>query len=173
MCWSINLSGTSLNDETFFEFVRGQLASLRIPHDSICFEITETAAITNFARAQKFINEFKSLGCRFSLDDFGSGMSSFAYLKHLPVDYLKIDGAFINDIVNDPIDRAMVEAINKVAHLMGMQTIAEFVENLDQLELLREIGVDYVQGYAISRPKLFFIFADAPSSARHAKLMNA
>ena len=96
-----------------------------------------------------------------------------AYLKHLPVDYLKIDGAFINDILNDPIDRAMVEAINKVAHLMGMQTIAECVENLDQLELLREIGVDYVQGYAISRPELFFIFADAPSSARHAKLMNA
>ena len=165
VCWSINLSGTSLNDETFSDFVREQFASLRIPHDSICFEITETAAITNFARAQKFINEFKSLGCRFSLDDFGSGMSSFAYLKYLPVDYLKIDGAFINDIVNDPIDRAMVEAINKVAHLMGMQTIAEFVENLDQLELLREIGVDYVQGYAISRAELFFMFTDAPSSA--------
>ena len=99
-------------------------------------------------------------------------MSSFAYLKHLPVDYLKIDGAFINDIVNDPIDRAMVEAINKVAHLMGMQTIAECVENLDQLELLREIGVDYGQGYAISQPELFFMFTDAPSSARPAKLMN-
>ena len=165
LCWSINLSGASLNDETFFDFVREQFASLRIPHDSICFEITETAAITNFARAQTFINEFKRLGCRFSLDDFGSGMSSFAYLKHLPVNFLKIDGAFINDILNDPIDRAMVEAINKVAHLMGMQTIAEFVENTAQLELLREIGVDYGQGYAISRPELFFMFADAASGA--------
>ena len=157
--WSINLSGTSLNDEAFFDFVRGQFGTLRIPYDTICFEITETAAITNFARAQKFIGEFKNLGCRFSLDDFGSGMSSFAYLKHLPVDYLKIDGAFIRDILDDPIDRAMVEAINKVAHLMGVQTIAEFVENLDQLELLREMGVDYVQGYGVSPPELFFMFS--------------
>ena len=164
--WSINISGTSLNDETFFEFVRGQFGSLCIPYDAICFEITETAAITNFTRAQKFISEFKSLGCRFSLDDFGSGMSSFAYLKHLPVDYLKIDGAFIRDILDDPIDRAMVEAINKVAQLMGIQTIAEFVENLDQLELLREIGVDYAQGYGVSRPQLFFMFSDAPHDAR-------
>jgi EAL domain-containing protein (putative c-di-GMP-specific phosphodiesterase class I) len=158
--WSINLSGTSLNDETFFEFVRMQFQSLPIPYDAICFEITETAAITNFARAQQFINEFKQLGCRFSLDDFGSGMSSFAYLKHLPVDYLKIDGAFIEDILDDPIDRAMVEAINTVAHLMGVQTIAEFVENQEQLELLRKIGVDYAQGFGISRPQLFFSFSD-------------
>ena len=164
--WSINLSGTSLNDETFFEFVRGQFGTLRIPYDAICFEITETAAITNFARAQKFIAEFKSLGCRFSLDDFGSGMSSFAYLKHLPVDYLKIDGAFIRDILDDPIDRAMVEAINKVAQLMGIQTIAEFVENIEQLELLRKMGVDYAQGYGVSRPKLFFMFSDQPHGAR-------
>ena len=158
--WSINLSGTSLNDETFFEFVRAQFRSLPIPYDAICFEITETAAITNFARAQQFINEFKGLGCRFSLDDFGSGMSSFAYLKHLPVDYLKIDGAFIEDILHDPIDRAMVEAINTVAHLMGIQTVAEFVENQEQLELLRKIGVDYAQGFWISRPQLFFNFSD-------------
>ena len=163
--WSINLSGTSLNDEHFFDFVRGQFASLRIPYDAICFEITETAAITNFAKAQKFINEFKELGCRFSLDDFGSGMSSLTYLKHLPVDYLKIDGAFIRDILDDPIDRAMVEAINKIAQLMGVQTIAECVENLDQLELLREMGVDYVQGYAISRPQLFFMFTDVDTKA--------
>ena len=135
-------------------------------------QIPSLSEVRFSGRAKKFINEFKSLDCRFSLDDFGSGMSSFAYLKHLPVDYLKIDGAFINDIVNDPIYRAMVEAINKVAHLMGMQTIAECVENLDQLELLREIGVDYVRGYAISRVELFFMFTDAPSSARPAKLMN-
>ncbi len=166
--WSINISGASLTDETFFEFVRAQFASLRIPYDAICFEITETAAITNFTRAQKFISEFKSLGCRFSLDDFGSGMSSFAYLKHLPVDYLKIDGAFIRDILDDPIDRAMVEAINKVAQLMGIQTIAEFVENSDQLELLREIGVDYAQGYGVSRPQLFFLFSDSPHDIRPA-----
>ena len=158
--WSINLSGASLNDEAFFEFVRTQFALLRIPCDTICFEITETAAITNFTRAQQFISEFKRLGCRFSLDDFGSGMSSFAYLKHLPVDYLKIDGAFIQDILDDPIDRAMVEAINKVAQLMGIQTIAEYVENNAQLELLRTIGVDYAQGFGISRPKLLFMFVD-------------
>ena len=158
--WSINLSGTSLNDEHFFDFVRVQFASLHIPHDVICFEITETAAITNFAKAQKFIAEFRAMGCRFSLDDFGAGMSSLAYLKHLPVNYLKIDGAFIRDILDDPIDRAMVEAINKVAQLMDIQTIAECVENLDQLELLRTMGVDYVQGYAISRPQLFFTFSD-------------
>ena len=164
--WSINLSGTSLNDETFFEFVRGQFGSLQIPYDAICFEITETAAITNFARAQKFITEFKNLGCRFSLDDFGSGMSSLAYLKHLPVDYLKIDGAFIRDIVDDPIDRAMVEAINKIAQLMGIQTIAEFVENVDQLELLRSMGVDFAQGYGIARPQFFFMFTEQSHKRR-------
>ena len=164
--WSINLSGTSLNDENFFDFVRGQFATLHIPYDAICFEITETAAITNFAKAQKFISEFKALGCRFSLDDFGSGMSSFAYLKHLPVDYLKIDGAFIRDILEDPIDRAMVEAINKVAQVMGIQTIAEFVENRDQLELLKEMGVDYAQGYGVSPPRLFFTFSGIDTSAR-------
>ena len=166
MRWSINLSGASLNDEAFFEFVRGQFGRLRIPYETICFEITETVAITNFRRAQKFITEFKNLGCRFSLDDFGSGMSSFAYLKHLPVDYLKIDGAFIQDILDDPIDRAMVEAINKVAQLMGVQTIAEFVENNDQLALLRQIGVDYAQGYGVSRPQLLFTFSDTRNTVK-------
>ncbi len=103
------------------------------------------------------IRELKALGCGFSLDDFGSGMSSFAYLKHLPVDHLKIDGAFVRDIVDDPIDRAMVEAINKVGHVMGITTIAECVETPQTLAILEEIGVDYAQGFAIARPQAYIM----------------
>jgi EAL domain-containing protein (putative c-di-GMP-specific phosphodiesterase class I) len=103
----------------------------------------------------KFISTLKGLGCRFALDDFGSGVSSFAYLKNLPVDYLKIDGMFVKDIVDDPIDHAMVKSINEIAHVMGMQTIAEFVENDEIKGMLRKIGVDYAQGYGIGRPQVF------------------
>jgi EAL domain-containing protein (putative c-di-GMP-specific phosphodiesterase class I) len=124
-----------------------------LPHSAICFEITETAAIANFGKAMNLISELKALGCGFSLDDFGSGMSSFGYLKHLPVDHLKIDGAFVRDIATDPIDRAMVEAINKVGHVMGITTIAESVENPETLAILKEIGVDYAQGFGIARPE--------------------
>lgn len=149
---AINLSGMSFSDENFRTFVLEQLASSKIPPHWICFEITETAAITNLASAGVFIRELKSRGCRFSLDDFGSGMSSFTYLKHLPVDYLKIDGAFVRDMVENPIDCAMVESINHIGHLMGLQTIAEFVENEQIQEKLREIGVDFAQGYGIEKP---------------------
>lgn len=158
--WFINLSGASLSDEHFLDFLRAELDKLRIPHEAICFEITETAAIANFAKAARFIAELRALGCRFSLDDFGSGMSSFAYLKHLPVDYLKIDGAFVRDIVDDPIDRAMVEAINKVAHLMKIKTIAEYVENPETLAILEQIGVDFAQGFGIARPQPFIVAAN-------------
>jgi len=148
----INLSGSTLGDEEFVDFVRRQFALSKVPPQSICFEITETAAIANLSRAAKMISELKTLGCQFSLDDFGSGFSSFAYLKTLPVDYLKIDGNFVRTMTRNPIDRAMVIAINDIGHLMGMRTIAEFVENDATLGMLKSLGVNHAQGFAIARP---------------------
>ncbi len=153
ICCAINLSGKSLSDEHFHDFVAECLEVSGLPPEKLCFEITETAAITNLQKATDFIHRFKSMGCYFALDDFGSGMSSFAYLKNLPVDYLKIDGLFVKDIADDPIDYAMVKSINDIGHTMGLKTIAEFVENDAILECIREIGVDYVQGYGIALPK--------------------
>ena len=150
--YAINLSGTSLNDEQFIDFVREQLALYLVPPQVICFEITETVAIANLRQAAQFMRSLKQVGCRFALDDFGSGMSSFAYLKNLPVDYLKIDGGFVRQIVDEPTDLAMVEAINHIGHVMGLQTIAEFVENEAILEKIAAIRVDYAQGYGISKP---------------------
>jgi diguanylate cyclase (GGDEF)-like protein len=149
---SINLSGLSLSDEKLFNFIVGQLAVWNIPAYKICFEITETAAIGNLTNATRFINQLKDKGCLFSLDDFGSGLSSFAYLKTLPVDFLKIDGLFVKDILDDKIDLAMVRAINDVGQMMGKKTIAEFVENERIFNLLKELGVDYAQGYGIGKP---------------------
>ncbi|MEO5573220.1 MAG: EAL domain-containing protein [Gammaproteobacteria bacterium] len=154
--WIINLSGSSIGDEGFLEFVREQFVQTTVPHHVICFEITETAAITNLTKAVYFMEQLKALGCRFSLDDFGSGLASFAYLKHLPVDFLKIDGSFIKDMLHDPIDRAMVEAINNVGHIMKIQTIAESVEDEETLALLKTMGVDFAQGYGLARPKSFY-----------------
>lgn len=150
--YTINLSGASINDEQFLPFLKEQLTQYQILPQHICFEITETVAITNLPRAGQIINELKAIGCYFALDDFGSGMSSFTYLKHLPVDYLKIDGNFVKDIVNDPIDSAVVECINRIGHVMGICTIAEFVENEGILEKLSSLGVDYAQGYGIAKP---------------------
>jgi diguanylate cyclase (GGDEF)-like protein len=152
---AINLSGASIGDDRFLDFVREQLALFSVPPQCICFEITETAAIAKLDKAAHFINELRALGCRFSLDDFGAGMSSFAYLKHLPVDFLKIDGVFVKDMADDPIDRAMVEAINSVGHVMGKQTIAEFVDSDRVITALREIGVDFAQGYGVAKPRPF------------------
>lgn len=152
---SINLSGASLGDEAFLDFLQTQAAVAGVPYTSFCFEVTETAAVADLSKAAHFIGQLKSLGCRFSLDDFGAGMSSFGYLKHLPVDYLKIDGSFVKDMLEDPMDRAMVEAINHIGHVMGKKTIAEFVENVQTLEALREIGVDFGQGFALARPMPF------------------
>ena len=151
---SINLSGVSLADEDFLIFVTTELASTGLPPSKVCFEITETAAIANLAGAMRFIEVLRRIGCRFALDDFGSGLSSFAYLKSLPVDFLKIDGVFVKDIVEDPIDRELVRAINEIGHVMGKRTIAEFVESKEILAALGEIGVDYAQGFELGKPKL-------------------
>ena len=150
---SINLSGLSLSNEAFLAFVMRELEGSGIPPEKICFEITETVAIANLSSATGFIKALKERGCRLALDHFGSGLSSFAYLKNLPVDFLKIDGLFVKDILDDPMDLAMVKSINDIGHVMGKQTIAEFVENEGILEMLTEIGVDYVQGYGIDRPR--------------------
>lgn len=150
---TINLSGASLGDDGLCDFVRTQIAANGVKPSSICFEITETVAISNYQSAVRFMQEMRSIGCAFALDDFGSGLSSFAYLKTLPVDFLKIDGAFVRNIANDPMDRAIVEAINRVAHVAGLLTIAEFVENDAIIEVLQEIGVDFAQGYGIGKPE--------------------
>jgi diguanylate cyclase (GGDEF)-like protein/PAS domain S-box-containing protein len=150
---AINLSGTSLADEGLLGFVLNEAESLQVDLAHVCFEITETAAISNLSKATHFINGLRSKGCRFSLDDFGSGLSSFSYLKNLPVDYIKIDGSFVVDMLDDPIDRVMVEAIVEVGHVMGVQVIAEWVENEATLLLLKGMGVDYAQGYHLGRPK--------------------
>lgn len=154
MC-AINLSGITIGDDDFLGFLREKFHTYAIPPGMICFEITETSAIANLGSAIRFINELKALGCQFSLDDFCAGMSSFAYLKHLPVDFLKIDGSFVKDMLDDPINRAMVEVINHIGHVMGKRTIAEFVETPQIEQALLEIGVDYAQGYLIERPQLF------------------
>ncbi|OQX13808.1 MAG: GGDEF-domain containing protein, partial [Thiothrix lacustris] len=133
-------------------FVLEEIRQAGISPAMLCFEITERVAIHNVELAQKFIETLKGLGCSFSLDDFGTGVSSFSYLKTLAVDYLKIDGSFIKDIATDSIAEAMVRSVNQVGHLMGIQVIAEYVENEQIIGILRDIGVDYGQGYGISKP---------------------
>ena len=150
---SINLSGQSLCDERFPAFVTTAIQDSGVPPEWLCFEVTETTAITNLSRAVELISGLKRMGCRFALDDFGSGLSSFNYLRNLPVDYLKIDGSFVKDMDRNAVDRAMVEAINEIGHLMGIQTVAEFVTRLGVLEALDEMGVDYAQGYFIATPE--------------------
>ena len=152
---TINLSGASLNDETFLDFVRESIKRYDINPRAICFEITETVAITHFDRAIRLVTALREIGCRFALDDFGSGLSSFGYLKNLPMDFLKIDGGLVRHIVDNPIDAAMVAAINDIGHVMGLQTIAEYVENDAIHEKLRAIGVDYIQGFGIEIPAPF------------------
>ncbi|UJF23473.1 EAL domain-containing protein [Shewanella sp. OMA3-2] len=150
---SINISGKTICDDSFLSFVLEQFEQHNIPPECICFELTETAAIANLNQAAILIRDLKAIGCRFSLDDFGSGMSSFAYLKHLHVDYLKIDGEFVKDMLDDPIDHAMVVSINHIGHVMGIKTIAEFVESDAVMAALADIGVDFAQGYGIEVPK--------------------
>lgn len=149
----INLSGASINDDQFLDFLQDQFSLYQIPPQTICFEITETVAIANLTKASGLIRSLKDMGCRFSLDDFGSGMSSFAYLRNLPIDYLKIDGSFVKNIAKNEIDFAMIEAINRIGHVMGIQTIAEFVENAAILAKIQEVGVDYGQGYFLGEPR--------------------
>lgn len=151
--YSVNLSGSSLNDESFIGFLEEQLKQYPVNPQILCFEITETLAIANLQKAADLILKLKKMGCHFALDDFGSGMSSFSYLKHLPVDYLKIDGNFVKESPTDAVLCAMLQSINNIGHIMGLKTIAEYVENTAVLEKVRALGIDYAQGYAISRPK--------------------
>jgi diguanylate cyclase (GGDEF)-like protein/PAS domain S-box-containing protein len=150
---SINLSGKSVTDPAFLEFITGKLSEYRINPEDICFEITETAAIAKLDLAARFMHELHKLGCRFALDDFGSGLSSFAYLRSLPVNYLKIDGSFVRNLDTDRVNAAMVNAINQLGVVIGIETIAEFVENDDIMRKLADIGVDYAQGHGVSFPK--------------------
>ena len=152
---AINLSGQSLSQEGFLEYVLDKIDLHNVDTRYICFEITETTVISNLDKAQHFMRILRAIGCRFSLDDFGSGLSSFAYLKNLEVDFLKIDGMFIKNIATNKIDRAMVESINNVGHVMGLHTIGEFAENQDIIDILKDIGVDYAQGYGVAMPVLF------------------
>src|SRR5690606_15712282 len=148
----VNLSGSSLSDSTLFMDIRSLLSRYAIKPQRICFEITETAAIANLTDAVEFIKEIREEGFCFALDDFGCGLSSFSYLKTIPVDYLKIDGSFVRNLLNDPIDQGIVEACNRIGHAAGLKTIAEFVENQETKVRLIEMGVDFAQGYGIAKP---------------------
>ena len=151
--FAVNLSGASLKDPAFRSMLLARLQENPALGPHFCFEITETAAIGNLAVVNGFIDAMREFGCRFALDDFGSGLSSFTYLKNLKVDYLKIDGAFVRDIASNAIDHSMVEAIHRIGHLMGLKTVAEYVESEQTLASLRQIGVDYVQGGGVHRPE--------------------
>lgn len=155
--YSINLSGATITEEGFLGFLREQFAATHVPPHLICFEITETTAVANLDRAAEFISALRRMGCRFALDDFGAGMSSFRYLKRLEVDYLKIDGGFVRNMLRDRTDRAVVETINHLGHVAGMKTVAEFVETAEILAALKGIGVDYAQGYFMDVPSPFAV----------------
>ncbi len=163
MC-TINLSGQSIGEQNLLDYILGLLEKTNVSPSIICFEITESAVISNLETAKCFIKTLKKLGCRFALDDFGSGLSSFSYLKNLPVDYLKLDGELVLDVATDSASYAMVAAINDVAHVMGMKTIAEHVESEDILNALQNLSVDYAQGYAIDIPVNFFWTANKQNS---------
>jgi EAL domain-containing protein (putative c-di-GMP-specific phosphodiesterase class I) len=164
---SINLSGQSLGDPVgFAAYIGNKLEQHQLDPSDICFEITESAAIANIDDARFFIDQLYAYGFKFSLDDFGTGLSSFAYLKNLKVNYLKIDGSFVTDIVKDPVSASMVSAINQVGHAMHLQTVAEFVENDAIRQKLVDIGVDYGQGYGLGRPAPFGEILSTLSSAK-------
>lgn len=153
--FAINMSGQSLGDDDILQFVEDEIMSSGVPSQSLCFEVTESAAISSRDKAQSFINTLKERGCKFSLDDFGAGLSSFAYLKNFNVDTLKIDGSFVRDIIGNRISESMVAAITQVAKVMDLETVAEYVESQEIMELVRKLGVDYVQGHVVGKPMLF------------------
>jgi EAL domain-containing protein (putative c-di-GMP-specific phosphodiesterase class I) len=156
---NINLSGAAYGDLHFMDFLIEHLQALQdIDLSGVCFEVTETDAISNLQTATDFMMEIRKLGCQFALDDFGSGMSSFGYLRSLPIDFIKIDGVFVRDIAQDAVHRAMVKSIRDVGAVMGKQIIAEFVEDEATLEILRSMQIDYAQGYGIGRPKALSLF---------------
>ncbi len=150
---SINLSGSSLNDDKLLHFIETLFEDYPVPPGRICFELTETAAVANLTKTADLVRRLQRLGCTFSIDDFGTGFSSYEYLKRLPVDFVKIDGSFVKEIERSPSDLAMVKSINEIAHLLGRKTIAEYVETRRIHEALVELGVDYVQGYGVERPR--------------------
>ncbi len=150
---AVNLSGATIGDETYAAYLLKLLDSSGVDPAHLQFEITETAAIRQFDRALDFIHSLKAKGCFFSLDDFGSGLSSLSYLKEIPVDFLKIDGSFVRNMESSDIDFSVVSTINHLAHVMGVSTIAECVENQFQLTMLQDMGVDYVQGYFLATPQ--------------------
>jgi diguanylate cyclase (GGDEF)-like protein/PAS domain S-box-containing protein len=167
----VNLSGHSVCNDEFLQWILEMIRKHVIPRGMLCFEVTETAAISNLTSAEHFMHTLQRYGCEFALDDFGSGLSSFGYLKHLPVEYLKIDGAFVKEMLDDAIDESMVEAINRIGHIMELATIAEFVENRQILERLREMGVDYAQGYGVCRPFPIGELLDPKKSVDHTLLI--
>ena len=144
--FAVNLSGNSLGDGELLECINRRIDNTLVDPGNICFEITETIAIANLTSAKRFINILRERGCRFSLDDFGSGLSSFAYLKHLAIDYLKIDGSFIRDLRGDPINMTIVKSMHEIGKALGKQTVAESVEDEQTLAIVREMGFDYAQG---------------------------
>jgi len=150
---SINLSGTSVTDDAFMEYLFEQISEFGVGTSKLCFEITETGTISNLVKAADFVRAFRNIGCKFSIDDFGTGLASHNYLRELPVDYVKIDGSFITGIHKNRNDYAMARSINDLAHFLGQQTIAESVENDEIVAKLQDIGVDYLQGWGIGKPK--------------------
>ena len=150
---AINISGQSLGTDGFLEYITDELQQTGIRPDRVFFEITETSAIANLRNAMRFISVLKEMGCLFVLDDFGQGLSSFGYLKSLPLDFLKIDGAFVREMTQDPIQAALVSSIREIGEVMGLRTIAESVEDKATLTALEHLGVDYVQGYYVHRPQ--------------------
>jgi len=153
--FAINLSGQSLGDDDILHFVEDEIESSGVPAESLCFEVTESAAVSSRNKAQAFIDTLKERGCKFSLDDFGAGLSSFAYLKSFNVDTLKIDGSFIRDITGNRISESMVAAITQVAKVMELETVAEYVETDETKLLVEKLGVDYAQGHAVGKPTSF------------------
>jgi diguanylate cyclase (GGDEF)-like protein len=161
MRFAVNLSGQSLGNDQFLDFVRAELARTAVSPNRLCFEITETVAVSNLQKAQLFISEMKKIGCMFSLDDFGTGLSSFAYLKLFAVDKLKIDGGFVQDICQNEVSRSMVSAIAEIARVMKIETVAEYVQDEETVDILRAIGVDWAQGFHIGEPvRLTELFSD-------------
>ena len=152
MRFSMNISGASIASEDFLEFLEGSIRDSDVPPESLCFELTETSAVSNLARADRLMQRLRTLGCVFALDDFGTGLSSLVYLKSLPVSVLKIDGAFVRDAGTNPRTESMVRAIAQMARTMGMETVAEYVETDDLRTRMAALGVDYGQGFAIGRP---------------------
>jgi len=151
--FNLNISGASINDETFRSFIKTELEKYNVPADRVCFELTESIAFSNLYKTNHFIQQLRELGCRFALDDFGSGFSSFEYLKYLPVDYIKIDGSFIKNIASSQLDTSLVSAINQIAQTLNLLSIAEYVESEEIYYKLKEIGIDYAQGYWVGKPQ--------------------